>query len=51
VIGFSPQQVNAMSLWQFTAAADGYRRSITGESDAVEAPSDERFRAFLAGKV
>jgi len=50
-MGFSPQQVNAMSLWQFTAAAEGYRRSISGEGEAVDAPSDERFRDFLAGKV
>ncbi len=24
VLGFSPQQVNEMSMWQFMAALDGY---------------------------
>lgn len=26
-MGFSPQQVRAMSLWQYMAAVDGYARA------------------------
>ncbi|HEV2552713.1 MAG TPA: hypothetical protein VGV17_03000 [Bosea sp. (in: a-proteobacteria)] len=26
-MGFTPQQIGAMSLWQFMACADGYARS------------------------
>lgn len=29
-MGFTPQQVGAMSLWQFTAAVDGYARAHGG---------------------
>jgi hypothetical protein len=47
-MGFSPQQVDAMSLWQFTAASDGHRRSTGDES--TNAPSDERYLSWLTGK-
>ena len=47
-MGFSSRAVDAMSLWQFQAAADGYRKSIEGEQP--EAPSEERFMGWLAGK-
>lgn len=30
-MGFTPQQVNAMSMWQFTAALNGYIEANTPE--------------------
>lgn len=30
-MGFTPQQVNAMSMWQFTAAFNGYIEANTPE--------------------
>ena len=31
MIGWTPQQVDHMSLWQFTAAAEGYREAHGGK--------------------
>lgn len=38
-MGFTPQQVDAMSMWQFMAAANGYAKSNGAEDK--EKPSDE----------
>lgn len=38
-MGFSPQQVGAMSLWQFMACADGWARSNSAE--AAKRSNDE----------
>lgn len=38
-MGFSPQQVGAMSLWQFMACADGFARSNSAE--AAKRSNDE----------
>ncbi|WP_296584223.1 hypothetical protein [Xanthobacter sp.] len=32
-MGFTPQQVDAMSMWQFTAALEGFARHHDPESD------------------
>lgn len=32
-MGFTPQQVNEMSLWQFQAAVNGYADAHTPEAD------------------
>lgn len=34
-MGFSPQQVRAMSMWQFMAALDGYIAANTPEDDGL----------------
>lgn len=48
-MGFTPQQIGAMSLWQFMACADGWARANSPEaakrtnedqSDAVKALFD-----------
>lgn len=31
VMGFTPQQVNEMSMWQFLAAVDGYVKANSAE--------------------
>ena len=38
-MGFTPQQVDAMSMWQFMAATNGYAKSNGAEDK--EKPSDE----------
>jgi len=38
-MGFTPQQVGDMSMWQFMAAADGYAKAHGAEDS--EKPSDE----------
>jgi hypothetical protein len=40
-MGYSPQQVNAMSMWQFTAAVDGYVKANGGEDKMSSAEADE----------
>lgn len=44
-MGFTPQAVDEMSLWQFGAAANGYREA---HAPAGQAPSlsDEEFRSL-----
>ncbi|MET3602032.1 hypothetical protein [Martelella mangrovi] len=32
-MGFSPQEVNAMSVWQFSAALDGYIKANSAEEN------------------
>lgn len=39
-MGFTPQQVNAMSMWQFYAAADAHQREDGRMSDTQ---ADELF--------
>lgn len=33
MMGYSPQQVRAMSIWQFMAAVDGYITANTPENE------------------
>lgn len=39
-IGFTPQQVNEMSVWQFFAALDGYIKANSG-GDGAELTGEE----------
>lgn len=47
-MGFTPQQVGEMSLWQFTAASVGYAKG-NGAEEKPSAPSDEEFFQYLEG--
>jgi hypothetical protein len=48
-IGFSPDQVKAMSLWQFMAACEGVRKSRDPNSDGELTPQEEMgLREMLA---
>ena len=42
-MGFTPQQVGAMTLWQMTACIDGYKRANGGEPEAKPPSADEFF--------
>jgi hypothetical protein len=44
-MGFSPREVDAMSLWEFHAAADGYLRA-NGAAKAAAPSADEFDRAL-----
>lgn len=45
-MGFTPQQVNAMSIWQFLAAADGYIQANTSESQKNKLSESEQAELF-----
>ena len=48
-MGFTPAQVGAMSLWEFTACWQGWRRANSAPGDgAVSAPSPEEHLAAQA---
>lgn len=47
VMGFSPREVDAMSLWQFFAAADGFIAANTPKGKGA-AMSDDEFEAAAA---
>jgi hypothetical protein len=46
-MGFTPDQVWAMSLWEFMAAWSGWRRA-NGSAPETQAPSPEDHAAMLA---
>jgi hypothetical protein len=43
-MGFTPEQVGRMSLYQFAACVDGVNKANT-PNDKGDAPTDEEFRA------
>lgn len=45
-MGFTPQQVGEMSLWQFAAVVDGVNRANGGNKPS--APSVDEFEAMKA---
>lgn len=45
-MGFTPQQVGAMSLWQFMACADGWARA--NSSEAAKRSNDDMFEGVEA---
>ncbi|MBN9472266.1 MAG: hypothetical protein J0J10_26240 [Bosea sp.] len=40
-MGFSPQQVGEMSLWQFMACADGWARANSPDAAKITNDDDE----------
>ena len=46
-MGFTPQQVNAMTFWELHCAGQGWMRA-NGVAPKVSAPSDEEFEAAIA---
>lgn len=39
-MGFSPTEIGAMSLWQFTACMDGWNRHHGAKDNAAMTPDD-----------
>jgi len=50
-MGMSPEQVDACSIWQFQAAADGFRRANMSEKDRANdlSPQEEDELAAWVG--
>lgn len=46
-MGYTPREVDDMSLWQFRAAAAGFARFHGGDT-SPEAPGDAEFDAMVA---
>lgn len=46
-MGFGPREVDAMSLWELTAAADGYAKANGAEQTAADAPSYDEHLAMV----
>lgn len=42
-MGFTPQQVNAMSPWEYAAVVDGYVEAHADPKDRAQMMSDEEF--------
>lgn len=47
-MGFTPQAVRAMSLWQFMAAVDGYCAAHESEEAALRLTEDEEEALFAS---
>ncbi len=47
-MGFSPREVYAMSLWEFTACCDGYAAAHGGGESAGAGLSDSEFDELSA---
>lgn len=45
-MGFTPRDVDAMSLWEFSAALDGYSKANGAEQEA-EAPTYDEHLAMV----
>lgn len=47
VLGFSPREIDQMTLWEFAAAVEGWSKANGGESKP-EAPSEEEHDRLMA---
>jgi hypothetical protein len=51
-MGFTPQQMRAMSLWEYTAYLDGWRKAHEPEDKAEEDNmTPELFRAIMDAPI
>ena len=48
-IGFSPDQVDRCTFWQFRTCVEGFNRA-NGAEEKLEAPADDVFDALLEGR-
>ena len=46
-MGFTPQQVGAMSLWQFTACVDGYARAHSSGGAGMDDKTFDELSAMV----
>lgn len=47
MMGFTPQQVRAMSVWQFMAAVDGYVKANSSEDAGLTSTEKDEIAAML----
>ena len=48
-MGFTPQEVNDMSVWQFMAAVDGYVEATTPDDGSLTAKEVDELWDFVQG--
>lgn len=48
-MGFTPQQVNEMSIWQFIAACDGVAKSRSGKGAKLSSEEADELWALISG--
>lgn len=48
-MGYTPREVGEMSLWEYTACADGYSRA-NGGNPSPRAPTEEEFVKWTEGE-
>lgn len=46
-MGFTPQQVGAMSLWQYMAVVDGYSRAHSGGGGGMDDKTFDELAAMV----
>jgi len=51
VIGFTPQQVNGMSVWQFMAAVDGYVQANTEGDGSLNGREADELWEWMQSKA
>jgi hypothetical protein len=49
-MGFTPQQVDEMSAWQFMAALDGYIKANSPEKDGLSSKETDELWEWLKDK-
>jgi len=50
-MGFAPEQVDRMSLWEFAACLEGYRKANTSDDEPLAPPTAEEFRAMIEARA
>ena len=50
MIGYTPEEVNDMSLWEFKACCDGWNIANNPNSGKPQAPSDKEFWDAVNGE-
>lgn len=50
-IGFTPQQVDEMSMWQFYTAIDGYVKAHGAEDDSLTSKEQDELWAMVQRKM
>lgn len=48
-MGFSPQQINEMSVWQYMAAIDGYIKANSSDDGELSAAEIDDLWKWLSG--
>lgn len=51
MIGFTPEQVDRMSLWEFTACVEGYRAAHAPSDELPPPPTKEQFEAMKEARA
>lgn len=51
MIGYTPQQVNQMSMWQFMVAVEGYVKAHTSDDGKLSADEVDDVWKWMQSKV